>query len=135
MYRFVHMLYFYFVLMIISKTRKFFEIFILIFNRYIDLPRISVKMMLAETLGKLRNPYQIVVHKSASTIHLGLKVMLFLHWDRSGQVRDSLFEYIRQLKDSGRSVAFVINSGRPEPSAEANFRRSSNSLKFTTGQP
>ena len=117
--RFSQKLYFSFARMIISKIQKYFGIFLLIVNRYIGLLRISVEMMIAGPLGQLRDPHQIVAHKSSGIIHLGPKVVLFLHWDRSGQVRESLFEYIRQLKDSGRSVVFVTNSGWLEPSAEA----------------
>lgn len=76
-------------------------------------------MAIAVVLGHLRNPHQVVVQKPAGGVALGPKVVLFLHWDRGGRVREALFDYIGQLAASGRSVVFVTNAGKLEPTAEA----------------
>lgn len=73
---------------------------------------------MAGLFGLLRSPHQIIAQKPIGFIHLKPKVVLFIHWDSSGHVQKSLFEYIRQLTESGRSVVFVTNSGQIEPSAE-----------------
>ena len=105
--------------MILSKKLNMQRIFFALARRSVNFLCCSSEMMIAGLLGRLRSPRQIVTQKPTGIIHLSPKVVLFIHWDRSGQVRESLFDYIRQLKDSGRSVVFVTNSGRLEPSAEA----------------
>lgn len=81
--------------------------------------RAAITLAVAGVLGRLRSPHQVVASKPASGIVLGSKVVLFLHWDRGGRVREALFTYITQLAESGRSVVFVTNAGKIEPNAEA----------------
>lgn len=81
--------------------------------------RAVVTLAVAGILGRLRSPHQVISSKPGGGIVLGPKVVLFLHWDRGGRVREALFTYIAQLAESGRSVVFVTNAGRIEPNAEA----------------
>lgn len=76
-------------------------------------------MTAAGVVGRLRNPHQVVAQRPAEGFELGPKVVLFLHWDHGGRVRGALFDYIAQLQDAGRSVVFVTNAGKLEPTAEA----------------
>ena len=76
-------------------------------------------MTVAAGLGRLRNPHQVIARKPDQGIVLGPRVVLFLHWDRGGRVREALFDYIAQLAASGRSVVFVTNAGALDPGAEA----------------
>lgn len=78
-----------------------------------------VTMSVAGVLGQLRSPHQIIDRKPGQGIVLGPRVVLFLHWDRGGRVREALFDYIGQLAASGRSVVFVTNAGKLAPAAEA----------------
>jgi hypothetical protein len=73
---------------------------------------------IAGGLGRLRSPHQIIRTNPASNIALGKKIVLFLHFDRNGRVRDALYDYIEQFIASGRSVVFVTNSGKLDPVAE-----------------
>jgi hypothetical protein len=75
-------------------------------------------LVLAGGLGRLRSPHQII-RGNPSDGELGRKIVLFLHFDRGGRVREALFDYVRQLAASGRSVVFITNSGRLDPQAEA----------------
>ncbi|MBW4035987.1 MAG: lipopolysaccharide biosynthesis protein [Proteobacteria bacterium] len=81
--------------------------------------RAAVTLTVAGVLGRLRSPHQVIVSKPATGIVLGPKIVLFLHWDRGGRVREALFTYIAQLAESGRSVVFITNAGKIEPNAEA----------------
>ncbi|MHB1301958.1 MAG: rhamnan synthesis F family protein [Acidiphilium sp.] len=81
--------------------------------------RAVMTLALAGILGRLRSPHQVIASKPGGGIVLGSKVVLFLHWDRGGRVREALFTYIAQLAESGRSVVFVTNAGKIEPNAEA----------------
>jgi hypothetical protein len=81
--------------------------------------RAVVTLAVAGVLGRLRSPHQVIVSKPTTGIVLGPKIVLFLHWDRGGRVREALFSYIGQLAESGRSVVFVTNAGKIEPNAEA----------------
>lgn len=81
--------------------------------------RAAITLAVAGVLGRLRSPHQIILSKPVTGIVLGPKVVLFLHWDRGGRVREALFTYIAQLAESGRSVVFVTNAGKIEPNAEA----------------
>ncbi|MCF3945836.1 rhamnan synthesis F family protein [Acidiphilium iwatense] len=81
--------------------------------------RAAVTLAVAGVLGRLRSAHQVVASKPTTGITLGPKVVLFLHWDRGGRVREALFTYIAQLAESGRSVVFVTNAGKIEPTAEA----------------
>ena len=68
-------------------------------------------------VGWLRRPRQIVSVWPQGEIALGPKIVLFMHFDRRGQVRPQLLEYMRELKENGRSIVCVSNSGRLKPAA------------------
>ncbi|HET9146551.1 MAG TPA: rhamnan synthesis F family protein [Acetobacteraceae bacterium] len=70
-------------------------------------------------LGRLRSPHQIIRVAPAGQVQLGGRIVLFLHFDSGGRVREALYDYIAQLAASGRSVVFITNSGRLDPVAEA----------------
>ncbi|OYW09698.1 MAG: lipopolysaccharide biosynthesis protein, partial [Acidiphilium sp. 37-67-22] len=76
-------------------------------------------MSVAAVIGRLRSPHQVIARKPDRGFELGPRVVLFLHWDRGGRVREALFDYIAQLAASGRSVVFLTNAGELDPSAEA----------------
>ncbi|MDD2876523.1 MAG: rhamnan synthesis F family protein [Acidiphilium sp.] len=81
--------------------------------------RAAVTLAVAGVLGRLRSPHQVITSKPSTGIVLQPKVVLFLHWDHGGRVREALFTYIAQLAESGRSVVFITNAGKIEPNAEA----------------
>jgi hypothetical protein len=81
--------------------------------------RRNIVFAVARQIGRIRSPRQIIVSKPTTGIELGPKVVLFLHWDRGGRVRDSLITYVSELAESGRSVVFISNAGKIEPNAEA----------------
>ncbi|OYV86183.1 MAG: lipopolysaccharide biosynthesis protein [Acidiphilium sp. 21-68-69] len=74
-------------------------------------------MSVAAVIGRLRSPHQVIARKPDRGFELGPRVVLFLHWDRGGRVREALFDYIAQLAASGRSVVFLTNAGELDPSA------------------
>lgn len=74
---------------------------------------------IAWTIGRLRSPHQIIRTVPAEPIELGDKIVLFLHFDSGGRVREAIHDYVGQLAASGRSVVFITNSGRLDPVAEA----------------
>jgi hypothetical protein len=80
--------------------------------------RSAIVLTIAGWLGRLRSPRQVIGGNPPDAV-LGRKIVLFLHFDRGGRVREALFEYIGQLAASGRSVVFITNSGRLDPAAEA----------------
>ncbi|OYV37430.1 MAG: lipopolysaccharide biosynthesis protein [Acidocella sp. 20-61-6] len=43
---------------------------------------------------------------------LGPKIVLFMHFDKYGNVRPQIVDYVKKLADSGRSVVFITNSGK-----------------------
>lgn len=79
----------------------------------------NVVFAVAHLLGRLRRPHRMIAQKPAGGLKLGPKIVLFLHWDGNGRVRDALFPFIAQLAGSGRSVVFVTNAGKLEAKAEA----------------
>ncbi len=100
------------------KARNLVRAFLRIAWHEADAVRTAAEVRSAHILGRLRNPHQVIASKPAGGITLGPKVVLFLHWDRDGRVRETLFDYISQLAESGRSVVFVTNAGRIEPVTE-----------------
>jgi Rhamnan synthesis protein F len=68
-------------------------------------------------VGKLRSPRQIIRYWPEGEVKLGPQVALFMHFDRRGAVRPQLLEYMRELKENGRDVVFVSNSGKIRPEA------------------
>jgi hypothetical protein len=62
-------------------------------------------------LSRFRKRRQIVSVWPEGAVALGPKIVLFMHFDRTGRVRAQIQEYMRQLRDSGRSVVFITNAG------------------------
>ncbi|WP_298224437.1 rhamnan synthesis F family protein [Acidocella sp.] len=77
---------------------------------------------LAVVAGRLRRRGQIVRCWPQAEIVLGPRVVLFMHFDRHGNVRRQLLDYIRAFRENGRDVVFVTNSGRLAVEAEAALR-------------
>jgi hypothetical protein len=62
-------------------------------------------------LSLFRRRRQIVSVWPEAPMALSAKIVLFMHFDRTGRVRPQIQDYIRQLRDSGRSVVFITNAG------------------------
>jgi hypothetical protein len=69
----------------------------------------------ARLIGLVRRPRQVLSVWPEGEIALGPKIVLFMHFDRRGGVRPQLLDYMRELRESGRSVVFVSNAGRLQP--------------------
>jgi hypothetical protein len=77
---------------------------------------------MARLIGRLRARRQIISAYPDGEILLGPKVVLFMHFDRYGNVRPQILHYIRELIANGRSVVFVTNAGKLTPAALAALR-------------
>jgi hypothetical protein len=62
-------------------------------------------------LSQFRRRRQIVSVWPEGPMPLKAKIVLFMHFDRTGRVRTQIQEYMRQLRDSGRSVVLITNAG------------------------
>lgn len=76
----------------------------------------------ARLVGRARRRRQIISVWPADEIMLGPMVVLFMHFDRYGNVRAQILHYIRELVANGRSVVFVTNSGQLTPAAMASLQ-------------
>jgi hypothetical protein len=76
-------------------------------------------MPIGIVLSWFRKRRQIVSVWPEGPIALGPKVALFMHFDGAGRVRPQLIDYVRQLRENGRSVVFVSNSGALAPASIA----------------
>jgi len=76
----------------------------------------------ARVIGRLRSRRQIIFNWPEGEIALTPKIVLFLHFDRNGNVREQIFQYIRELAETGRSVVFVTNAGLLKPDALARLQ-------------
>src|ERR1700722_15064421 len=85
--------------------------------RFLSLVKWTIWVPLARIVGRIRNTRQIISVWPESDIELGPKILLFMHYDGRGLVRTQMLNYIRDLKENGRSVVFVSNAGRLHPSA------------------
>lgn len=74
---------------------------------------------LAVVAGRLRRRRQVLRVWSAGAVSLGPRVVLFMHFDKRGELREQLLGYIRAFRENGYDVVFVTNSGRFQPQAEA----------------
>ena len=72
---------------------------------------------LAVLIGRLRRQRQILSIWPAGELTLGPRLVLFMHFDSRGVVRQQLLDYMRDLKENGRDIAFVTNSGKLRPEA------------------
>jgi Rhamnan synthesis protein F len=77
---------------------------------------------LGQLVGQLRSPHQIVSIWPQGEVALGPKIVLFMHYDGRGLVRRQLLDYVRDLKENGRSVVFVSNAGQLQASAMSSLR-------------
>ncbi|WP_297369998.1 rhamnan synthesis F family protein [Acidocella sp.] len=73
-------------------------------------------------LGFLRSRRQITFSWPTPATALGPKLVLFMHFDRHGRVREALFDYMRDLAGTGRDIVFVTNSGKLAPEALERLR-------------
>ena len=73
-------------------------------------------------LGFLRSRRQITFSWPTPATALGPKLVLFMHFDRHGRVREALFDYMRELAGTGRALVFVTNSGKLTPDALARLQ-------------
>ena len=71
----------------------------------------------ARVVGQIRSTRQILWVWPEGEVKLGPQVVLFMHFDGRGLVRPQVIDYMRALKDNGRSVVLVSNSGRLKPAA------------------
>jgi hypothetical protein len=74
---------------------------------------------MAVLIGHIRQRRQIISSWPASPITLGPKIVLFMHFDRYGNVRPQLLHYMRELAGSGRNVVFITNAGKLTANAMA----------------
>jgi hypothetical protein len=88
-------------------------------RRLLHLGKWYIWIPLARIVGQMRSTRQIISVWPEGPIDLGAKVVLFMHFDRRGMVRPQLFAYMRALKENGRDIVFVTNSGPLKPSALA----------------
>jgi hypothetical protein len=87
------------------------------FRRLLFLCKWHIWIPLARIVGRIRNTRQIISVWPEGDIELGPKVVLFMHYDGRGLVRAQMLNYIRDLKENGRSIVFVSNAGRLHPNA------------------
>jgi len=73
----------------------------------------------ARVIGQIRQPRQILSVWPEGEITLGPKIVLFMHFDSRGVVRQQLLDYIQEFKDNGRTVVFVTNSAKLTPEGMA----------------
>jgi hypothetical protein len=77
---------------------------------------------MARLIGQLRRRRQIISVWPEGDIALGPKIVLFMHFDRYGNVRPQILHYISELAANGRSVVFVTNAGTLTPAAMASLQ-------------
>jgi hypothetical protein len=87
--------------------------------RFVLLCRWLLVVPPARVIGWLRPARQIVDVWPKGAITLGPKIVLFMHFDRRGNIRPQLLDYMRELKEAGRSVVLVSNARRLKPAAMA----------------
>jgi len=74
---------------------------------------------LARVVGLIRPARQIVTVWPKGEITLGPKIVLFMHFDSRGVVRQQLLDYITDLTENGRTVVFVSNAKKLRPAGMA----------------
>jgi hypothetical protein len=84
-------------------------------QRLLVLGKWYIWIPLARLYGRMRSTRQIVSVWPQGEIGLGPKIVLFMHFDARGVVRAQIYEYLRELKASGREIVFVSNAGRLQP--------------------
>jgi len=81
-----------------------------------------ILLPIAVGLSMFRRRRQIVSVWPETGIALAPKVVLFMHFDKSGRVRAQILDYVRQFQANGRSVVFITNAGKLAPEAVAGLR-------------
>ncbi len=82
----------------------------------------TIFMPLAVLAGQLRTRRQILSVWPDSLEVLPGKLVLFMHFERNGVVRQQLLAYMREFIANGRSVVFITNSGKLRARDEAELR-------------
>jgi hypothetical protein len=82
----------------------------------------TIFMPVAVLAGRLRARRQIVSVWPAPPVALPEKLVLFMHFDRNGAVRQQLMNYMREFIANGRGIVFVTNSGKLRARDEAELR-------------
>ena len=83
----------------------------------------AVIFQLSQCAALLRNRQQIISSWPEQPVSLSSRVAVFMHFDRHGRVSAPAINYIEQLAANGFSVAFVTNSGKLAPTAQAALRK------------
>lgn len=81
-----------------------------------------IKIPLALLIGRVRSRHQILSVWPPERPALGPRVVLFMHFDGKGAVRQQVLHYLRDFKANGREIVFVTNSGRLRPEAQADLQ-------------
>jgi hypothetical protein len=95
-----------------SAVAKQFRQLMLWFKWYTWIP-------LARVVGYIRPARQILSVWPQGDITLGPKIVLFMHWDSRGVVRQQLLDYMTDLKENGRTIVFVSNAKKLRPAGMA----------------
>ena len=92
------------------------------FRRFMFWAKWHLWIPLARVVGQMRSARQVLSVWPDQPVELGPKIVLFMHFDGQGSVRAQLYDYIHNLKENGRTIVFVTNSGRLEASAMAKLQ-------------
>ncbi len=79
-------------------------------------------MPLAALIGRSRSPRQIISCWPDGEVALGPKIVLFMHFDSSGRVRQQLLDYMLDYAGNGYTIVFVTNSEKLLPAAVARLK-------------
>lgn len=78
-----------------------------------------IKFPFALLIGRLRSGRQILSVWPQERPALGPRIVLFMHFEGKGGVRQQVLHYLRDFKANDREIVFVTNSGRLRPEALA----------------
>ena len=87
------------------------------FRNFLLLVKWNLVIPAAILIGRLRRQRQILSVWPAGEIALGPRLVLFMHFDSRGVVRQQLLDYMRDLAENGREIVFVTNAGKLRPEA------------------
>ncbi len=86
-------------------------------RKFLLLVKWNLVIPAAILIGLLRRQRQILSMWPEGEIALGARLVLFMHFDSRGVVRQQLLDYMRDLAENGREIVFVTNSGKLRPEA------------------
>ena len=86
-------------------------------RKFLLLVKWNLVIPAAILIGLLRRQRQILSVWPEGEIALGARIVLFMHFDSRGVVRQQLLDYMRDLAENGREIVFVTNSGKLRPEA------------------